>query len=479
MSAPSYTLPPYEEPHIALSRPPSPVREGPDTPDAFISGVELIVSKLPRTGVQSATHHLRALLGEYTLQHPSDQLVPVHIIPGDERDAVDYVFVSVDPVVTQEPRPDLLERVRRVIESVRGLQAEWKVGKGPDRTRRIHFQADSFTQAEALLPKLSNYLNEKGYPFQCSFVSKAMNWITFDLLDRSSVDRLLTNPPVIDHQTLYPSVPRYVQPIYGLEVGILGLKDVLRAVPVIDQYIHSHYGDVIAASRLALNGDAYCVVFKSWTHTSRFLSDPFTAFDSGFGVSHSVSQALPALLYVLNSNGLPSSDHPAESSSAPVRQLQAQFDLLQQKVNTRARALEALATQQEQVSQQIQDNAQRTVASIAGLSTIISGSVRLQASQSRLEALQSDSRTTQLLLAFAPSDRSAPLMQRLQDIESELSPLNGLRSHMPRTHCLLLNGFSLPSPSLPPHPCRLLHPILLRAASTRAPEPLRTLMLTL
>src|SRR5258708_16879866 len=37
---------------------------------------------------------------------------------------------------------------------------------------------------------------------------------------------------------------------------------------------------------------------------------------------------------------------------------------------------------------------------------------------------------------------------------SQSSPLKGLRSHMPRTHCLLLNGFSLPSPSLPPHPCR-------------------------
>jgi hypothetical protein len=31
--------------------------------------------------------------------------------PGDERNPVDYVFVSVDPAVTQEPRPDLLDKV--------------------------------------------------------------------------------------------------------------------------------------------------------------------------------------------------------------------------------------------------------------------------------------------------------------------------------------------------------------------------------
>ena len=46
-------------------------------------------------------------------------------------------------------------------------------------------------------------------------------------------------------------------------VALLGMKDILRAQPVIDHYIRSSYGDVIASSRLALNGDAYCVVFKT------------------------------------------------------------------------------------------------------------------------------------------------------------------------------------------------------------------------
>ena len=121
MSVPSYTLPPYTEPHITLSRTPSPVREGSDAPDALISGVKLIVSGLPHNGVTAAAHHLRALLGEYNLQHPSDPLVPVRVVAGDERNSVDYVFLSVDPTVTQEPRPDLLEQVRRMILTVRGL----------------------------------------------------------------------------------------------------------------------------------------------------------------------------------------------------------------------------------------------------------------------------------------------------------------------------------------------------------------------
>ena len=74
-------------------------------------------------------------------------------------------------------------------------------------------------------------------------------------------------------------VLRYIQSVYGLEVAILGLKDVLSAMSVIDNYIRSAYGDVIAFSRMALNGDAYCVVFKEWSQTSRFLNDPFTALE--------------------------------------------------------------------------------------------------------------------------------------------------------------------------------------------------------
>jgi hypothetical protein len=74
MLAMTYTLPPFAEPCIALSRTrtPSPVREGPDAPDTLISGVKLIVSKLPRNGITATTNYLWALLREYNLRHPSD-----------------------------------------------------------------------------------------------------------------------------------------------------------------------------------------------------------------------------------------------------------------------------------------------------------------------------------------------------------------------------------------------------------------------
>ena len=405
--------PPYRKPRIAC--------EDPDPPAAHVDilgipNVQLIVSKLPRNSITSAAHHLRAILEEHTLQHPSDPLVPFRIIPGDEFNPVDYVFVSVDPEVAQEPRPDLLEDLRVLLTSFHGLQADWKVRSGPDPTRMIYFDVDSFAEAEALHPKLRTHLNERGCPFQYSFVSNAMNRITFDLLDRASVGSLFKTPPVIDHQTLYPSVPRYIQPVHGLEVGILGVQDVWGVVPIIDNYIKSKYGDVIACSHLALNGDAYCVGFETWPQTLRFLLDPFTAFD---GVTH---QAPPALLYVLNSNGSLSSA--CDSSNTSLRQLRARFDLLRQMLDAWLRALEALISQVEHFSQLLLALTQQTAAHIAGLSTFMSASTHLQIVTSRLEALQSDARRSQLLLTITPPDRSNAivqhLVQHLRSLDSEI-----------------------------------------------------------
>ena len=120
----THALPPYTEPHIVLSQTPSPVRDTSEPSDALVSGVELIISKLPCNGITTATQHLRAILGEYAEQHPSEYLVSVSIVPGDEQNPVDYVFVSIDPSITQEPRPDLLEKIWIILTSRYNLQAD-------------------------------------------------------------------------------------------------------------------------------------------------------------------------------------------------------------------------------------------------------------------------------------------------------------------------------------------------------------------
>ena len=222
-----YDLPAYAEPQIRPSRTPSPFREGSPPPDSCFSVVDLIVTKLPCKGAGYASRHLRAVIGEYSQQHPSERLPPVRVIDVDDRNVIDYAFVSLDPSITREPRPDLLDNIRRMLVS-QGFHADWKVAKGPDRTRRVHFQMETYSQAEAIQPKLNRVLSGSA-PYQTVFISKNMNRITYDLLDRSSVAKLLETPPTIDHQTFTASVPRFIQPKYGLEVAILGLKDVLSA----------------------------------------------------------------------------------------------------------------------------------------------------------------------------------------------------------------------------------------------------------
>jgi hypothetical protein len=189
---------------------------------------------------------------------------------------------------------------------------------------------------------------------------------------------------------------------------------------MLDHYIRHHYGHVIMSSRLALEGDAYCVVFNTPAQTSRFLSDPFTAFESVFGMSYSASHAQPALLYALNSIGL-STDH----SSAPLRRhlqgLQAQIDMVQRTVEEWVRATEEFFAHQGQILQQLQDHSLHTAASLANLSTVMSASTRLEKAKSLLRTLHSERHTSQLELAFLPPDRSGPLARRLQLLESDIS----------------------------------------------------------
>jgi hypothetical protein len=169
---------------------------------------------------------------------------------------------------------------------------------------------------------------------------------------------------------------------------------------------------------MALKGEAYCVVFNTWTETSRFLTDPFTAFDSAFGISHSVSQGHPALLYVLNSNGLPPSTRSSDFANTSVRQLQAQFDSLQRQVDSCALAFQALACTQDEGFRSLRDHLQQTSASNAALSNVMACSLQLMAANSRLEGLLSDCHSSHLLLSLTPSECADTLTSHAQAMTS-------------------------------------------------------------
>ena len=77
----------------------------------------------------------------------------------DSRTPVDYVYLSIDPAASALPRPDWLEDLCRILCEVPGVRARWKISNGPDRARRVFFQADSEAQLESLQQWLSQYLD--------------------------------------------------------------------------------------------------------------------------------------------------------------------------------------------------------------------------------------------------------------------------------------------------------------------------------
>lgn len=94
---------------------------------------------------------------------------------------MDYVFLSVDPALTQEPRPDLLDKVLRALRTVPGLRwigrlVEALIAPVGSTSPR------SIPGAEAMQPKPDEHLLLR-CPFQSSFVGRNMPRVTYDFLD--------------------------------------------------------------------------------------------------------------------------------------------------------------------------------------------------------------------------------------------------------------------------------------------------------
>ncbi|KAG6823755.1 hypothetical protein H0H92_009134 [Tricholoma furcatifolium] len=78
----------------------------------------------------------------------------------------------------------------------------------------------------------------------------------------------------------HPTVPNYVQPLYGLEVAVPNVKHFAQARQMIDDHINRTYGEgSVVGSRLGFRNTVYCAVLRDPETTTRFLSDPFTVFN--------------------------------------------------------------------------------------------------------------------------------------------------------------------------------------------------------
>ncbi|KAG1777107.1 hypothetical protein EV702DRAFT_1197425 [Suillus placidus] len=177
------------------------------------------------------------------------------------------------------PRPHWLNSIKTILETQR-LSVRWKVNSGDDRTHHIFFLTDSESHSQTLHPHLDHYLSEANIATQGAWASKMPNpCVVYDIVSLEHVQWLHDHPPTIDGWTYYASQYRFVQPLFAFELTVVHCHEFQSACSTIDNYIRHRYGDVIVHSRMALDGDLYCVVFKHWETTDHFLQDPFDAFE--------------------------------------------------------------------------------------------------------------------------------------------------------------------------------------------------------
>ncbi|GBE78620.1 hypothetical protein SCP_0115090 [Sparassis crispa] len=470
--------PPPERPPVGYDREESPpiVEEGVEEPYV---GVELFVSGLPHATIYSASHHLQEMLRELEPTHPITRYFVVRL--ADSRHACDYAYIALDPALARHPRPDLLEQLRGILDNIPGIHATWRVATGPDRTRRVVFPMDNKDQATRMLDRVREWLTDRGHEYQLSYASCPSGaWrLTFDLLDSEVVQSLLINPPVIDRHALTVSRPRFITPIYGLEVAVMGLQDLQGVRARIDRFIYQRYGQgALICSRMAMNGDVYTAVLRDWEVTSHFTSDPFDLF-TDHPLSRIVSASRPLLLFLLNTYGVPANAAVIQGqalSSADSRNHQAQLDALRQQGTEAVRMYNEMFQRQQRMLDTLAVNSNQIMSTLTSIATTSSLNCRLIGAQSTLSGLRERHDLMQDVLVFTPEQTRPVLAQRIQGIEHRIDEEKetvakiqlSLEKHEAHTFSLLPPGdTSAPGP-LPLGPPRSQSPPP-RALSPSAP----------
>ncbi|GBE80305.1 hypothetical protein SCP_0300200 [Sparassis crispa] len=435
----SFSLPLPSRPNIPYSRAGSPSLQT-DSDDAVITGVELIIAELDHSSVQSAHTQFSQLVSDFNNTNPTQHLPPFQVHPGDPRNSVDYVFISLHPDLTPELRPDILEQVRKVFDGRSGLRAGWRTGSGTDQSRRVMFIMDSEQHARTMQPRLEKWMNDHGMTFQGCFLSKPSAGsfrITFDILDPTHVAQLRQQPPMFDRRT-YPVVQsQFIPPIYSLQVAVAGCGEFQGIEGRLNTYIHRRYGnDAIAYSRMVLEGEVYTVVLKDWATTSRLVSDPFKFF-SDTSIPHFISISQPILLYLLNSADVPLNpaflSHSSPSTSPDQRSIQAQIDALCQQGLETVHTFSDVVKQQHAMIMELRSQGNHVMSAVSMVASSVSTSAQLSSVENQLGRLHDRRAQLEDKLILAPEPNAHQYIQsRIHSIDEETHELNDRAAHLRR-----------------------------------------------
>ncbi|KAK0446583.1 uncharacterized protein EV420DRAFT_1751343 [Desarmillaria tabescens] len=435
----SHFVPPFSPPDSdPTPRSGSPIDDD-SSFESVSGGISLIVSGFDRSNNPNAgIHQFRSIYPDIiavsTQKAPHRYLLPftfLSLTPGDNLRPVDFIFVSLDNKEFSAPRPDLLNWLKAAIQDHGKFVARWITGKGPDKTRRGFFRMENMTIAQRMKSRFETVLTQKGFHFQnCTTATHAHAGIRIvvDFLDSASLDALTETPLIVDRISYPVSRPRFVEPDFGYDVAITGCGGIQGFEGCMNAHIRRHMGPVIARSRMALGGDVYVVIFKTWELTSQFLSSPLPHPRS---VPTHIQLSDPILLYFFNNRGCPASPqylapNPPTSSDSP--SLQKQIDILRdQGVQCFSTMNAMLATQSNLITDVRQSNLELRNALAASCNTNAAGQL-VSMAHSDLLYLRSELNSLRGSLASATDPNlRASLTQQIEETMSSIEAQRNIR----------------------------------------------------
>ena len=200
----------------------------------------------------------------------------------------------------------------------------------------------------------------------------------------------------------------FIQPIYGLEVAVTGLREINRAHHILDNYLHRQYGDIIAHSRMELDEDVYCVVLTTWRTTTSILTDSFNAFkESGSTFSQLFTTSDPYLLYLINTAGIPtnptflSSASPSlAASSGELQTLRAELEEVHQQGVMAMNSFHSILHDFHSSLDDLHQQCLLSTQAVSTLSASLTVSNRLNTLNVQLLAAQQDRNMAELMIMF-------------------------------------------------------------------------------
>ncbi|KAG6883472.1 hypothetical protein C0993_005980 [Termitomyces sp. T159_Od127] len=258
---------------------------------------------------------------------------------------LDYAIIGFKGLLRKKPRPELMEIVKNKLLHVSEgkLDVDWNIAQGYDKARMIWFRDDEKIGLNKLKEGLEKQMKERHIEYQAC--TSSGDTVRFHLLDKNHITALERNPPTIWGKQYLAHTPKYIQPNYALEIGIVGVEMFDDPEYYIGNYIERTYhrfascGPAIRQQRLELNCTVYCVVVENREIAEKILDDPFPMFDQC-----NPKPSRPQYLYYLNQHGYPTSWQ--RSSNANDQRLERRrWDNFEDRTNQCASAIDTLAKQ--------------------------------------------------------------------------------------------------------------------------------------